>query len=128
HSQRHEHQRETAEPGEHTDRRHERVPCPTHLAGGARPMLRAMTGNTSDVRVRRLLADDAASVTQLLGQLGYFTDEADVRDRIGAWIGDDRGAAFGARVADSVVACAAVYVVPFFERPGGRARLVALEE
>lgn len=76
--------------------------------------------------MRRLHPEDAPSVTRLLDQLGYPADEADVRRRIEAWLGDERGAAFGAILADRLVGCAAIHVVPFFERPGSRARLVAL--
>ena len=89
-------------------------------------MLRAVTSGAGDVRVRQLLLDDAASVAQLLGQLGYSAQVSELRDRIAAWTGDGRGSVFGASVADAVVGCAAVYVVPFFERTGARARLVAL--
>src|SRR5437763_9424500 len=89
-------------------------------------MLRAVIGGMGEVCVRHLLADDAASVAQLLGQLGYPAEEADVLDRIAAWAGDDRGAVFGASVAEALAGFVAVYVVPFFERAGARARLVAL--
>jgi GNAT superfamily N-acetyltransferase len=85
-----------------------------------------VSGRTSEVDVRRLRPDDASSVSHLLRQLGYPANDAEVRRRIEAWTADDRGAAFGATIAHRLVGCAAVYVVPFFERPGSRARLVAL--
>jgi GNAT superfamily N-acetyltransferase len=89
-------------------------------------MLRAVSRAASEVRVRRLRPDDASSVARLLEQLGYPTDKAAVRDRIRAWAGDEGGAVFGAALGDTLVGCAAVHVVPFFERAGARARLVAL--
>jgi GNAT superfamily N-acetyltransferase len=85
-----------------------------------------VSGQPSDLRVRKLRPDDAASVVRLLHQLGYATDEVEVRHRIKSWARDERATALGASVDGRVVACAAVYVVPFFERPGSRARLVAL--
>jgi GNAT superfamily N-acetyltransferase len=89
-------------------------------------MLQPVSRQASEVRLGRLCPDDAASVARLLDQLGYPTDEAEARDRIAAWTGDERGAVFGASVDDRLAGCAAIYVVPFFERPGARARLVAL--
>lgn len=70
--------------------------------------------------------EDAAAVAQLLKQLGYPADEAQTRKRIEAWAQDERGAAFGVSVDERLAGCAAIHVVPFFERPGSRARLVAL--
>lgn len=89
-------------------------------------MLRAVSDGTSELRVRRLRSEDAASAAQLVVQLGYQAGEAEMREQIEAWAADERGAAFGASIADSLVGCAAIHVVPFFERPGSRARLVAL--
>jgi GNAT superfamily N-acetyltransferase len=89
-------------------------------------MLQPVSRQASEVRVGRLCPDDAASVARLLDQLGYPTDEAEARDRIAAWTGDERGAVFGAIVDDRLAGCAAIYVMPFFERAGARARLVAL--
>lgn len=85
-----------------------------------------MSGEASVVRLRQLRPDDAGSVTQLLVQLGYPAEEAEVLKRIQAWARDGRGAAFGASVEEHLAGCAAIYVVPFFERPGARGRLVAL--
>src|SRR5438270_711632 len=89
-------------------------------------MLRAVSRQSGEVQVRRLRPGDAASVARLLEQLGYPADEAEVRDRIENWAAHERGAAFGATVGDRLAGCAAIHVVPFFERPGSRARLVAL--
>jgi GNAT superfamily N-acetyltransferase len=89
-------------------------------------MLSAVSGDTNAVRVRPVNPDDASAVAGLLEQLGYPADESGVRDRIAAWADDDRGGAFAATIGDRLVGCAAIYVVPFFERPGSRARLVAL--
>lgn len=89
-------------------------------------MLRAVSDGTSAVGLRPLHPDDAPAVAGLLGQLGYPADEGEVRERITAWADDDRGAAFAASIGSRIVGCAAIYAVPFFERPGSRARLVAL--
>ena len=89
-------------------------------------MLVSVTTDASGVQVRELHAEDAAAVARLLRELGYPAEEADVRDRIKAWAGEGRGAALGALSVNQIVGCAAIYVVPFFERSGSRARLVAL--
>jgi GNAT superfamily N-acetyltransferase len=86
-----------------------------------------MSGEASEAQVvRPLRPGDAGRVAQLLEQLGYPAGEREVRKRIGAWARDDRGVAFGVIVDDGLAGCAAVHVIPFFERPGARARLVAL--
>jgi GNAT superfamily N-acetyltransferase len=89
-------------------------------------MLRVVSGQAGEVRVRQLRPDDAASVARLLRQLGYPADEDEVRARIEAWAGDEGGVAFGASIDNRLAGCAAIHLVPFFERPGSRARLVAL--
>lgn len=85
-----------------------------------------MGGEASEARVRPLHPGDAGSVTRLLEQLGYPDDEAEVRRRLEDWTRDAHGAAFGASVDNRLAGCAAIHVVPFFERRGARARLVAL--
>lgn len=85
-----------------------------------------MSGATDAVRVRPMHPEDASTVADLLGKLGYPAEEGEVRDRIAAWADDDRGATFAATIGGRIVGCAAIYVVPFFERQGSRARLVAL--
>lgn len=89
-------------------------------------MLLAMSVEASEAQVRPLRPDDAGSVTRLLDQLGYPAEESEVRERIDAWTHDDRGVAVGVIVEDRIAGCAAIHVIPFFERPGARARLVAL--
>lgn len=89
-------------------------------------MLRAVNGEASEGQVRALRPGDAGRVAQLLEQLGYPTEEDEVRKRIETWASDDRGVAFGVIVDDSLAGCAAIHVIPFFERTGARARLVAL--
>jgi GNAT superfamily N-acetyltransferase len=89
-------------------------------------MLHSVSGEASEAQVRPLHASEARSVTRLLDQLGYPAEEAEVRQRIEAWGRDERGVAFGVTIEGGLAGCAAVYVIPFFERPGARARLVAL--
>jgi GNAT superfamily N-acetyltransferase len=89
-------------------------------------MLRAVTGEASEAQVRPLRPSDAGRVARLLEQLGYPAEEGEVRKRIEAWARDDRGVAFGVIIDDGLAGCAAIHVIPFFERPGARARLVAL--
>jgi GNAT superfamily N-acetyltransferase len=89
-------------------------------------MLLAVSGDASETQVRPLRPSDAGSVARLLNQLGYPAEEGEVRTRIEAWARDDRGIAVGVMIEDRLAGCAAVHVIPFFERPGARARLVAL--
>jgi GNAT superfamily N-acetyltransferase len=89
-------------------------------------MLLAVSGEASEAQVRPLRPSDAGSVARLLEQLGYPAEESEVRKRIQAWASDDRGVAFGVIVEDGLAGCAAIHVIPFFERSGARARLVAL--
>ncbi len=89
-------------------------------------MLRAVSGETSEAQVRPLLPSDAGSVARLLDQLGYPAEQGEVHKRIEAWSRDDRGVAVGVIIDDRLAGCAAIHVIPFFERPGARARLVAL--
>ncbi len=76
--------------------------------------------------MRPLRPSDAGSVARLLDQLGYPAQEGEVRERIETWARDDRGVAIGIIIDDGLAGCAAIHVIPFFERPGARARLVAL--
>jgi len=89
-------------------------------------MLEEVRCEAVGIRVRRLSANDAPELVRLLTQLGYPPDRDEIRLRLGAWTGDDRAAAFVACLEHRLVGCAAVYVMPFFERAGSRARLVAL--
>ena len=89
-------------------------------------MLRAVSDEAGEAQVRPLRPSDARRVSQLLEQLGYPAEEDEVRRRIEHWASDDRGIAFGAILDDGLAGCAAIHVIPFFERPGARARLVAL--
>lgn len=89
-------------------------------------MLLAVSGEASKAQVRPLRPADAGRVAQLLEQLGYPAEEGQVRERIELWARDDRGVAFGVIVDGGLAGCAAIHVIPFFERPGARARLVAL--
>jgi GNAT superfamily N-acetyltransferase len=89
-------------------------------------MLLSVSGAASEAQVRALRPKDARSVARLLDQLGYPAEEDEVRKRIEAWARDDRGVAFGVILEGGLAGCAAIHVIPFFERPGARGRLVAL--
>lgn len=80
-----------------------------------------------EILVRRLAVEDAPVVAELLGELGYPAEVAEVAARIDAWSADGaRDGAFGAVIDGGLVGCAAVSLVPMFEYDGSRGRLVVL--
>ena len=79
-------------------------------------MLLAVSGEASEAQVRPLRPGDAGSVARLLEQLGYPAEDREVRKRIDAWARDDHGVAFGLIIDDGLAGCAAIHVIPFFER------------
>ncbi len=79
-----------------------------------------------EVCVRPLRIEDGSEVARLLEELGYCGGGRSICHRIERWSRDPHGIALGAFVDQELAGCAAIYIVPFFERDGARARLVAL--
>ncbi|PZF82913.1 GNAT family N-acetyltransferase [Jiangella anatolica] len=79
------------------------------------------------MRIRPADTADAASVTELLHQLGYPQDgAAATASRIRAWGEDPSSAAYVADADGDVLGLIAVHISPFFERTGCWGRIVAL--
>lgn len=79
------------------------------------------------VSVRPAAVSDAAAVTTLLHQLGYpGNTEPEVRDRLSSWAASPSTCVLVAVVAGRVVGVVAVAAVPYLEKPGSWARIVAL--
>lgn len=77
--------------------------------------------------VRPGVPDDAARVTQLLAELGYPDNDVDsVRARLKAWAALADSAVFVSERDGAVVGVIAVSVIPYLERDGSLARIVAL--
>lgn len=70
--------------------------------------------------------DDAPVVADLLTQLGYPQGPDDARSRLGSWIGAERARLLLAVEGSDVIGLAAVAAVPYLERAGSWARIVAL--
>jgi GNAT superfamily N-acetyltransferase len=78
------------------------------------------------ILVRQAATADGERLAELLGQLGYPTDEASVAERLD-YFGDEPAAALFVAVSDGVVVgVAAVHVSPLLEVTGHFARLIAL--
>ena len=69
---------------------------------------------------------DAASIADLLTQLGYPHDRGQASARLLAWTAEPHGEVLIAEADGAVAGFAAVHRVPWFERPGSFARVVAL--
>jgi GNAT superfamily N-acetyltransferase len=69
---------------------------------------------------------DAAAIAELLTQLGYPHDPDAARARLEAWEGGERRLVMIAERGGAVAGFVAVAAVPYFERPGRWARIVAL--
>jgi RimJ/RimL family protein N-acetyltransferase len=76
--------------------------------------------------VRDARAGDRRQVAPLLTQLGYPQDEAQAGERLAAWSTDPGSAVLVAERARVLGGLVAVTRVPYFERPGAFARIVAL--
>lgn len=87
------------------------------LTGG-----RARTGR--DIRLAR--QGDHRRIAELLTLLGYPHDAAQARERLRAWAGNPDGTVLVTDVDGSPAGVIAVHAVPYFERPGAFARIVAL--
>ncbi len=79
------------------------------------------------MQIRPARPADAATVAELLDQLGYPQDgPATTADRIRAWAEDSDSAAYVAEADGAVLGVIAVHLCPFFERTGSWGRIVAL--
>lgn len=79
------------------------------------------------MRIRPLHRADAPAIGELLLQLGYPQDEPETTAaRIEAWSADPSSAALAADIDGAVLGVIAVHIVPYFERTGSWARIVAL--
>src|SRR5213079_1251217 len=78
------------------------------------------------VTVREASAQDAAAVADLLTQLGYPHSSAGGGSRLAAWAAGDRRLLLLAADGEAVVGFVAVAAVPYLERAGSWARIVAL--
>lgn len=77
--------------------------------------------------VRQARPDDAPELTGLLVQLGYPDNDVErVRRRLATWTEDTSSRALVAEHEGRLVGAIAVTAVPFFERDGKWARIVAL--
>jgi GNAT superfamily N-acetyltransferase len=76
------------------------------------------------IRAARLT--DRHQLAELLTQLGYPQDESQVSERLLAWTGNATGTVLVAELDGSAAGVIAVHKVPYFERPGAFARIVAL--
>jgi RimJ/RimL family protein N-acetyltransferase len=76
--------------------------------------------------VRRAGGRDADRIAALLTQLGYPHEPDEAAARLLAWTAEPQGEVLVAEAGGGVAAFAAVHRVPYFERPGAFARVVAL--
>jgi GNAT superfamily N-acetyltransferase len=78
------------------------------------------------VRVREASSGDAAAVAGLLTQLGYPSTAEEARGRLAAWDGEGPRRVLVAEHGGAVAGLVAVAAVPYLERGGSWARIVAL--
>jgi len=85
-------------------------------------------GKMSDMelQLRPIRRQDASEVAGLLGQLGYPTTEASVRERLDRWLDDRSSWLIGAEDDGELVGVAALHAMPLLEKPGRLGRLAAL--
>ncbi|MFG1606782.1 GNAT family N-acetyltransferase [Actinoplanes sp. NPDC049265] len=79
-----------------------------------------------DLQLRPVSRQDLSALTDLLGQLGYPTTEAEVEERLGHWLDDPWSWLIGADDDGVLVGVAAMHVSPLLEATGKAARLGAL--
>jgi len=79
-----------------------------------------------DLELRPVRREDVAGLAGLLGQLGYPTTEAAVRERLGQWLDDPASWLIGADDGGDLVGVAALHVMPMLEIDGRLGRLLAL--
>ncbi|GIE32742.1 hypothetical protein Ait01nite_057870 [Actinoplanes italicus] len=78
------------------------------------------------VQLRKIVSDDAKRLAVLLGQLGYPTDEATVRERLRGWADDPASHLLGAEADGVLIGVAALHTMPALETDGRLGRLLAL--
>jgi GNAT superfamily N-acetyltransferase len=76
--------------------------------------------------VREAKPGDLATITDLLGQLGYPSDQSAVAGRLERLAADPRSWVFVALDDDRVVGLASVHVMPILERDDPTARITAM--
>ncbi len=78
------------------------------------------------VMVRAARFADAPAIASLLAELGYPQDAEAAEAQLGAWAGDPRGVVLVAESDGSPAGVVAAHAIPYLERPGSFARVVAL--
>jgi len=79
-----------------------------------------------DVQLRPVRRQDVSRLVVLLGQLGYPTTDAAVRERLDHWLDDPSGRLIGADDDGELIGVAALGVLPMLEVTGKLGRLLAL--
>jgi len=95
-----------------------------HPDPGAVVAARGADGGADSIRAARF--GDRDRVADLLTELGYPHDAAQAGERLAAWAADRHGTVLVAVVDGRVAGVIAVHAIPYFERPGAFARVVAL--
>jgi len=78
------------------------------------------------VQLRPVRRQDVSRLVVLLGQLGYPTTDAAVRERLDHWLDDPSGRLIGADDDGELIGVAALGVLPMLEVTGKLGRLLAL--
>lgn len=83
-----------------------------------------MDSGSASLLIRPVTRNDAEAVTELLGQLGYQNDGANVLRRIESFHGPD-DAVFVAEFDRRVLGLASLHRIPFFHTSGSMARITS---
>jgi RimJ/RimL family protein N-acetyltransferase len=86
----------------------------------------AVTRADDGLVVRPARFTDAAALAGLLTQLGYLQDAEQVGAQLVKWAGDPRGTVLVAELHGTPAGVIAAHAIPYLERPGSFARVVAL--
>jgi GNAT superfamily N-acetyltransferase len=78
------------------------------------------------LRIREAQSEDLVAITDLVGQLGYPSDEQAVAERLERLAGDPMSWVYVAVDGDTVVGLAAVHVMSILERDDPIARVTAM--